>query len=79
MHKRHYKKFADGTVKAIEDEIPFAEPEGCVWCRLSMLVSELSDGLQGTPNYNTDGKYFFVNGNNLANRKIEIKNDTKKV
>ncbi len=27
---RHYEKFADGTVKDIEDEIPFELPEG--WC-----------------------------------------------
>ena len=25
----HYEKFADGTVKCIEDEIPFEVPEGC--------------------------------------------------
>ena len=77
--KRHYEQFADGTVKDIEDEIPFEVPEGWAWCRLSMIVSELGDGLHGTPNYNTKGQYFFVNGNNLANGKIEIKDDTKKV
>ena len=31
---RHYEKFADGTVKDIEDEIPFEVPEGWAWCRL---------------------------------------------
>ena len=30
----HYEKFADGTVKCIEDEIPFEVPEGWEWCRL---------------------------------------------
>ena len=54
-------------------------PEGWAWCRLSMMVSELGDGLHGTPNYNSKGQYFFVNGNNLANGKIEIKDDTKRV
>ena len=34
-HKRHYEKFADGTVKDIEDEIPFEVPEGWAWCRFS--------------------------------------------
>ena len=33
-HKRHYEQFADGTVKDIEDEIPFEVPEGWAWCRL---------------------------------------------
>lgn len=32
--KRHYEQFADGTVKDIEDEIPFDVPEGWAWCRL---------------------------------------------
>ena len=30
----HYEKFQDGTVKCIEDEIPFDIPDGWEWCRL---------------------------------------------
>ena len=41
--KRHYEQFADGTVKDIEDEIPFAVPEGWAWCRLKE-VCELKGG-----------------------------------
>ena len=40
--KRHYEQFADGTVKDIEDEIPFDVPEGWAWCRLGTL-SETTD------------------------------------
>ena len=29
----HYEQFADGTVKCIEDEIPFEVPDGWAWCR----------------------------------------------
>ena len=29
----HYEKFQDGTVKCIEDEIPFELPDGWEWCR----------------------------------------------
>ena len=29
----HYEKFSDGTVKCIEDEIPFEVPEGWEWTR----------------------------------------------
>lgn len=36
-HKRHYEQFADGTVKDIEEEIPFEIPEGWAWCRLGEL------------------------------------------
>ena len=34
----HYEKFADGTVKCIEDEIPFGVPEGWSWCRFSTIT-----------------------------------------
>ena len=40
--KRHYEKFADGTIKDIEDEIPFDVPEGWAWCRLRSLASTIS-------------------------------------
>ncbi len=30
----HYEKLADGSVKCIEDEIPFELPEGWAWSRL---------------------------------------------
>ena len=33
----HYEKFQDGTVKCIEDEIPFDVPEGWEWTRLGFL------------------------------------------
>ena len=29
----HYEQFQDGTVKCIEDEIPFDVPDGWAWCR----------------------------------------------
>ena len=37
--KRHYEQFTDGTVKDIEDEIPFEAPEGWAWCRLGTVGS----------------------------------------
>ncbi len=33
----HYEKFADGTVKCIEDEIPFEVPDGWAWARLNYI------------------------------------------
>lgn len=62
-----------------EDEIPFDIPESWCWCRLGEIVSILGDGIHGTPNYDISGNYYFVNGNNLNDGKIEIKSDTKKV
>jgi type I restriction enzyme, S subunit len=53
--------------------------EGWEWVRLENIVSILGDGLHGTPEYSDAGEYFFVNGNNLSNGKIEIKKDTKRI
>src|SRR5208283_4348200 len=61
------------------EEMPFGLPRGWVWCRLGEIVSVLGDGLHGTPQYTTDGEYYFINGNNLINGKIEIKFNTKRV
>ena len=33
----HYEKFADGTVKCIEDEIPYELPEGWSWSRFRVF------------------------------------------
>jgi type I restriction enzyme S subunit len=61
------------------EEIPFDIPKNWRWCRLNDIISILGDGLHGTPNYDTKGDYFFVNGNNLINGKIEVKENTKRV
>ena len=46
--KRHYEQFADGTVKDIEDEIPFDVPKGWAWCRLKQLSLDMADGPFGS-------------------------------
>ena len=35
----HYEKFSDGTIKCIEDEIPFDIPESWCWTRLGNISS----------------------------------------
>ena len=34
----HYEKFADGTVKCIDDEIPFEIPAGWAWCKINNIA-----------------------------------------
>ena len=58
---------------------PYELPKGWVWCKLEDVTSVIGDGLHGTPQYNPNGAYYFVNGNNLSNRQIIIKNNTKRV
>ena len=58
---------------------PFEVPSSWVWTTLGEITSIIGDGLHGTPNYDLSGRYFFINGNNLTNRRIIIKEDTKRV
>ena len=44
----HYEKLQDGTVKCIEDEIPFEVPEGWAWTRLCNLSSLIQYGLSNS-------------------------------
>lgn len=46
---------------------------------LSEIAYKIGDGLHGTPTYNEDGEYYFINGNNLTNGKILMTNETKSV
>jgi len=74
----HYEKL-DGIVRCIDDELPFEIPESWEWVRLSNIVSILGDGIHGTPAYDISGDVAFINGNNLCDGLIAIKDDTKKV
>ena len=38
IYNLHYEKFADGTVKCIEDEIPFELPDGWAWTRIGNVA-----------------------------------------
>jgi type I restriction enzyme, S subunit len=47
-------------------------------CRkLSSLAFAIGDGLHGTPTYLDSSEYFFINGNNLSDGKIEITDSTR--
>ncbi len=43
------------------------------------LTTVLGDGLHGTPKYTIEGEYHFINGNNLSDGVIELKENTKRV
>jgi len=46
---------------------------------LDEVSSKIGDGLHGTPTYDDQGLYSFINGNNLLNGRIVIKPETKKI
>lgn len=47
--------------------------------KLSEVTSILGDGIHGTPQYDDEGSIYFINGNNLENGHIVIKDNTKRV
>ena len=46
----HYEKFADGTVKCIDDEIPFEIPQGWEWTRIGNIFNHASGKQQSSNN-----------------------------
>jgi restriction endonuclease S subunit len=54
-------------------------PEGWKWVKLGEITTVLGDGLHGTPKYFENGEYYFINGNNLVDGKIVLKQNTKRV
>ena len=69
----HYEQFPDGTVKCIEEEIPFELPEGWAWSRLQTFCFPISDGTHQTPTYSESG-YTFLSAKNVTSGKIDWKN-----
>ncbi|MCT4274811.1 restriction endonuclease subunit S [Elizabethkingia anophelis] len=47
--------------------------------KLGEIANKIGDGLHGTPDYTDNSEYYFINGNNLVNGRIEIFDNTKKV
>ncbi|MBQ6230193.1 MAG: restriction endonuclease subunit S, partial [Eubacterium sp.] len=61
----HYEKFQDGTVKCIEDEIPFDVPEGWEFSRLQTIISLNSGKSIKVRQLEEEGKYPVYGGNGI--------------
>ena len=70
---RHYEKFADGTVKDIEDEIPFEVPEGWAWCRLPNICREkITDGTHNSPPNERKGDFLYITAKNIKFSGVDL-------
>lgn len=47
--------------------------------KLSFFTVQIGDGLHGTPEFDDKGEYYFINGNNLGDTYITIRESTKSV
>ena len=64
----HYEKFADGSVKCIEDEIPFELPEGWAWSRLKHICTMAAGKAKPTAQIKAEpfeGSYPCFGGNGI--------------
>lgn len=46
---------------------------------LNSVSEQIGDGLHSTPVYDSDGEFFFINGNNLVDGQIKITESTKRL
>ena len=67
----HYEKFAGGTVKCIEDEIPFELPDGWSWERLSNIAAFSSGKTPSTSHREFwDGSVLWVTSKDMKSKYI---------
>ncbi|WP_265524519.1 restriction endonuclease subunit S [Providencia rustigianii] len=60
------------------DQLLSFDERAVEWKTLGEL-SMIGDGLHGTPVYDDNGDYYFINGNNLNNGRVSFNEKTKKV
>ena len=75
----HYEKFQDGTVKCIEDEIPFEVPKGWEWARLASICSLISDIDHKMPKAVDNGVLFLSAKDLLNDGTINYTDDVKMI
>ena len=67
----YYEKFSDGTIKNIQDEIPFDLPYGWSWCRISS-IGTTNIGLTYKPTDIADEGTIVLRSSNIKNGKIDL-------
>lgn len=69
----HYEKFADGSVKCIEEEIPFELPEKWGWSRVASFSSIITDGEHKTPRRVEQFQgYYLLSARNIQNGHLSL-------
>ena len=72
-HTLHYEKFSDGSVKCIDDEIPFEPPERWAWTRLGAISVAIGDGAHYPSPQSSSGVPFLVISN-VSDGRLSYKN-----
>ena len=67
----HYEKFADGTVKSIDDEIPFEIPQSWCWTRICNITQSYI-GLTYSPSEVSSQGTIVLRSSNIKNGKLDL-------
>ena len=71
----HYEKFANGSVKCIEDEIPFDLPDGWAWSKIGPLCEYITSGSRGWAQYYSETGCLFLRMGNLSRDSFDLRLD----
>ena len=67
----HYEKFADGTVKCIDDEIPFEIPQSWCWTRICNITQSYI-GLTYSPSEVSSQGTIVLRSSNIKNGRLDL-------
>ena len=73
----HYEKFSDGSVRCIEDEIPFDVPEGWAWTRIQNIAQFQGGFAYKSSKYVEKSNNIIIRMGNIKNNELNPKIATK--
>ena len=79
--KENLKLYKQSVLKSAfnGDLLPSTSPTNWEVKKLGEICEKIGDGLHGTPSYNDDGEYFFINGRNISYPYLIINNNVKRL
>lgn len=78
----------EAIVKGLNPDVPMKDsgitcvgeiPSHWSVIRFKYITDAIGDGLHGTPEYDPDGEYYFLNGNNIGNENLVFKDNTDRL
>lgn len=87
---KEYKQavITEAVIKGLNPDVPMKDGGVTFVCevpshwsviRFKYITDAIGDGLHGTPEYDSDGEYYFLNGNNIGNENLVFKDNTDRI
>lgn len=54
------------------DEVPFDVPEGWVWCKVTDILSKITDGTHHSPTNLSQGEYMYITAKNIKPHGVDL-------